>query len=66
MSYLSISRHPDAVAAAADPASASLTDAKRIWCSEHDMSETWAFGNNDDVVIKAAEDLGIEVPEDVA
>lgn len=43
----------------------SLTDAQRVWCRSHDMSQPTYFGTNDGVVIKAAESLNIAVPDSI-
>lgn len=40
-----------------------LSDAQRLWCEGHDMTQSYTFGDNDDRVLQAAEDLGIAVPE---
>jgi len=50
----------------------SLTDAQRLWCQSHDMTQNdsaVAIGfasPSDDTVLEAAETLGIEVPAEIA
>lgn len=43
----------------------SLSDAQRVWCQSHDMTQPTYFGTKDDLVIKAAESLNIKVPDEI-
>ena len=49
-----------AVAAAA--CGSSLTDAQALWCSGHDMTGLMGISNTDNLVLRAADSLGIEAP----
>lgn len=44
---------------------ASLGDAQRVWCEDHDMTRPYFIATTDDQVLQAAETLGITIPDKV-
>jgi hypothetical protein len=54
-----------AIVIAACGGGVSLTDTQKVWCASHDMTKLAVVGNGDDLVLRAADKLGMTIPPEV-